>query len=580
MTGMRNIVLVLAGSAVAGLYGAESMGATIPAPLLQSAGLNAVFVAKFCLFFAAIFAWLLACSTLLERLFHIPVIAGQIIAGILLGPSGIDIANISFFAYPYTVVDSLTSQAYTVLSSDLFVFFIFLISSALTVSYLLWIAGHETDIKDIVKVGPVAVCAGVLGALLPIIIIAGVFYLLVPGYADSVVGLVGLGLIFSATSVSIPVAMLFAAHKMHLKSSKATLGAAIIDDIVAVILLSLFFVSVQSGFWGDIALGAHGGHGSSLLSSVGYLVAGLAAILGVGYWVIRPFVEWLKTHHSSYFVTPVAHIIMLTYFGFAELFGGLAGITGAYFAGLFHRLGDHKHDAQKIIAPFVNTILLPLFLGSIGLQLNIRILSLFDWVLVLLLLVLAIVSKLVGCFISTGLSNMLSRSKETWSVLESYIFGAAMVARGEVGLVIATILYGSHIIAQSQYVIAVVVIVLTTIATPIMLAAGFSRLEAGESEQNYELNIGLFKVIGTTHMFNIIVDCLRESDHVNYSVDMSEGRTIVSINGTGTGSSQQVKIILCPDDGIIFEGNRAAVARIIGLVKEAISEELGRLSSH
>jgi hypothetical protein len=174
---------------------------------------------------------------------------------------------------------------------------------------------------------------------------------------------------------------------------------------------------------------------------------------------------------------------------------------------------------------------------------------------------------------------MLSRSKDTWSLLESYIFGAAMVARGEVGLVIATILYGSHIIAQSQYVIAVVVIVLTTIATPIMLAAGFARLEAGESEQDYELNIGLFNVIGTAHMFNIIVDCLRDFDKVNYSLDMSEGRTIVSINGTGTGNgnNQQVKIILCPDDGIIFEGSRADVARIVTLVKGAVLAEVERL---
>jgi Kef-type K+ transport system membrane component KefB len=307
--------------------------------------------------------------------------------------------------------------------------------------------------------------------------IGGIVFYVLPWYTGSMVEALGLGLIFSATSVSIPVAMLYAARKMHLKSSKATLGAAVVDDIVAVLFLSLFFLMVQSGFFANFSQVVESGHRLSIIESCGYLFFSLSLLIGCGYWIVRPGIRWLSASEYNYLLAPVATGVMLLYFGFSELFGGLAGITGAYFAGLFHRMGDEQHRAEKVIAPFVNAILLPVFLGSIGLQVNICLLRMFDWMVVGILLFFAIVSKLIACFIATGLSNRFASSKGQWTLLEGYLFGSAMVARGEVGLVIATILHGSRIIAPDTYVIAVVVIVLTTIATPIMLAWGFSCYE-------------------------------------------------------------------------------------------------------
>lgn len=463
------------------------MPLSIPAELLQNAGLSSSFIAHFCLFFSILLSWTLVCGALFNRLFRLPTIAGHIISGILLGPSLINIAHFPLFAEPITMLDTTTNTIYSLLASDLHLFCILLISSAFTVSFLLWMAGHETDLKDIAQVGGIAVLAGTLGALLPILIIGGVLYYCLPYYTFTTLEATGLGLIFSATSVSIPVAMLYAGHKMHLKSSKATLGAAIVDDIVAVILLSFFFLAAQSGFFADCMRENSPlllcGHNKTILESLGYLMLSLVILIGIGYYIVRPGIQRLATYQQPSLMAPIATSIMFLYFSFAELFGGLAGITGAYFAGLFHRMGDTQHHAATIIVPFVNTILLPIFLGSIGLQVNIRLLHVFDWILVLILLSLAIISKLAACFISTTLSNALtsSASQNRWTALESYLFGSAMIARGEVGLVIATILHGSHIITADKYVIAIVVILLTTIATPIMLALGFSRLDTVES---------------------------------------------------------------------------------------------------
>lgn len=549
----------------------------IPAGLLLQPGLDPEFVGKFCFFTAVLLLWTIFIGKLLKIIFKLPVIAGQIIAGILIGPSFLDIAGREIFSSPLHLIDFNSGQMFTVYSSDLFVFFIVLLSSAFTVSYLLWVAGHETDIKDILKIGVTAFNAGLLGAVLPIVTtVAFIYYVL--GLDWNMVQSVGVGLVFAATSVSIPVAMLFSKNKMHLKSSKATLGAAIIDDIIAVILLSMFFLCLQSGVFGvvqGVTIPAHAG--GAITVAIIAMIISFAVILLFGYFVIPFIIRMLKKFHFSHLIPAVAHGIMLFYFAFAQLFGGLAGITGTYFAGLFHHMGDKKHKAEKTMSPFVNAVLLPLFLGSIGLQFDLAILNLHEWFIVLTLLILAIISKLVACYIAIGLSN-ISRRKGNyrWSMIEGYLFGSAMVARGEVGLVIAGILFGASVFSANQYIIAVMVIILSTIAAPILLSIGFTQLDKIEAEQigksEFKLNIGVFSIIGTAQMFNVIVGLIEDSGQYRTSVQMSEGRKIVNIEG------QNVEIILCPDVGIVLRGNQQKINEILQLARNAVNGDVERLS--
>ncbi len=481
----------------------------LPQGLLSSA-LDPTFVAKFTLFLAVLLLWTVGFGKVCKLLFHMPMIAGQIIGGIVLGPSLINLAGWRFFAAPTYFIDYIKGQTFAIAASDLFLFFILLLSAALTVSYLLWIAGHETDLKDIAHTGLTAMTAGILGAVLPIVMTMGAMYW--SGW--SLIETAALGLAFSATSVSIPVAMLFAYNKMHLKSSKATLGAAIIDDIFAVILLSLFFITVQSGCLGIVPGLEIPSHCDNVSHALVWLIFAFAVMFMVGYWMIPPILIWFRKHHYSYLIAPFANGMMFIYFAFAEIVGGLAGITGAYFAGLFQRRGDKRHQAEKVFSPYVSAILLPLFLGSIGMQIDVSILNIYEWAIVLLLLVVAIVSKLLACWTATFLSNWFGgRDTHKWSLLEGYIFGSSMVARGEVGLVVATILQGAHVISLHQYVMTVVVIILTTIATPIMLALGFHWLDIspGKKRDEFTLNIGRFKVVGTKQMFNIIMGRIEAS---------------------------------------------------------------------
>src|SRR5579863_10757482 len=107
---------------------------TIPEGLLVTAGLSPAFVAQFALFLAVILMWTITWGKVFKKLCGLPVIAGRIIAGILLGPSLCNIAEFSFFAQPLLLLDRLTSQMYSLASYDVMLFVVLLVSSALTVS--------------------------------------------------------------------------------------------------------------------------------------------------------------------------------------------------------------------------------------------------------------------------------------------------------------------------------------------------------------------------------------------------------------------------------------------------------------
>jgi Kef-type K+ transport system membrane component KefB len=547
----------------------------IPPTLLLQEALNQHVLAQFALFLAFILLWTIVVGKLCKLIFKLPTTAGHIIAGIFLGPSLLNIGNWTFFSHPLHLVSHSTNTLYMLVESDLFIAVIFMVSAVLTVPYLLWMAGHETDVNDIFHVGLPALLAGIFGALLPVLCITGTLHIFCAG-SWSLMQSIGLGLTLAATSVSIPVAMLFSYNKMHLKSSKATLGAAVIDDIFAVILLSLFMICIHNNL-------LNGGakllfQAQSLLkigSAFGSIIGVLVLVFLIGYTLIPASIHILKRLHIIHLIAPVATISMLFAYSFVELVGGLAGITGAYFAGLFHRRGDKHHHAQEIIAPFVTSILLPLFLGSIGFQINMQLLSFKEWTLVGLLLLVAVVAKLVGCFVATAMANLAIRdSTNRWSTLESYLFGASMVARGEVGLVVTTILYGTHIFSAQQYAIAIVVIILTTIASPIMLAIGFRYFKEEEAKKigRLVLSRALFPTLGLARLFHIIVDSIAFTGKFNTVTHIDEGREVVTIEG------ESLEIILCPEEGVVFEGNHEKIKEIVAVVKKVIADELENIS--
>lgn len=546
------------------LVGLPIFGVDIPV-VFSTSSLDAEFIAQFALFVGTLLLGTLVIGKILNKICHLPLIAGQILGGIVLGPSILNLQNWSIFSHKLILSD-LSNVTYSFVASDLFAFVVLVISSSITVGYLLWLAGHETDIVDLLKVGVTATVAGILGALVPIGMTVALLHYV---WSYSILTSLGIGLVFSATSVSIPVALFFAKKKLHLRSAKATLGAAIVDDIFAMLLLSFFMIAVQSGFFGGEI--SFTGHDIPLAQAIVRMVICFIAMFVFGFFISKRVLNYLNSSKKTFLIAPLAFIFMLYYFAFAELYGGLAGITGAYFAGLFHRMTDLKNRAVKTLSPFVNSVLLPLFLCSIGLQVDFSVLSISDWHVVAALLVVAIISKLIGTYMATYFSNMIGKRQGAgrWSGVESFIFGSSMVARGEVGLVVSTVLKGAQIITASQYVISVVVIVATTIAAPIMLAIGFNFEE--EAGKDFTLNLGHFPHVGTATMFNAIIDVIEKDKHLGTSVDFSENKKMVTLE------AKNVSIIYDPVQGITFKGDSKVIDHILELTRDAFHLDSDKL---
>lgn len=538
-----------------------------------AASLSATFIAQFVLFFAIILLFTVVVGKLCKKFLRIPVIAGQIVAGIILGPSLLNIATWPVFSASFSLRDPLLDTAIQFAAADVFIFIILVISSAFTVPFLLWLAGYETDIDDMLKIGATALTGGFLGAVIPVAMTIGAAYFLM-GTGFSLISAAGLGLIFSATSVSIPVAMLVANNKMGLRSSKATLGAAIIDDILAVMLLSLFIIVIKTGCLGACDLIETDMHTVSLTQLIIRIVLSFTAFFGFGLTVVPWIMNYFNKHRYVTLIAPFAFIFMLFYFSFSELVGGLAGITGAYFAGLFQRKHDEHHYSEHTLMPFINAIFVPLFLASIGLQVDLTILALTDWLLVGALLLVAIASKFIGIFIATGLSTLTVDREAPWSIFESYLFGSSMVARGEVGLVISTLLRNVGLISQHIYVIAVVVITLTTLIAPILLAIGFAHKGAiKQQRKEYKrVILGHFDVLGTQVVFDTIVQILEKHHMVGPVVMLSEGRYAV------TFETEKIEIIYTPQDGIILFGEVEVIKQVVVLVKNNLQIDIKKFS--
>lgn len=538
---------------------------------LISSGVSAIFLAKFSLFFATCFIFTIVFSKLLKKVAGIPVIAGQIFAGIVLGPTFLNISKLKVFNDNFRFFDEVSNVYYNLHFTDLFIFLIISISGAFTVSYLLWLAGYETDIKDMKEIGATALIAGALGAVIPVLICALVAFLL----AFSLGASVGMGLIFSATSVSIPVAMLISQNKMHHRFAKSTMAAAIVDDILAVILLSVFVVTLRAGIWG-VCSEIESLHCGSVSESLIKIMVAFVGFFAFGLTIVPYVVKWLYRKNYVTLVVPFAFFVILFYFSFSELVGGLAGITGAYFAGVFLRRVDRDHKIENTLSPLITTIFVPLFLASIGLQLDISVLDVNQWLIVAILFVMALLSKYIAIFITTYGSNLIYEKSNKWSFWETFLFGSAMVARGEVGLVISTLLKSTGIIDQSSYVICVVVIVLTTLATPLLLSIGFNFLSEKVSDTNefVKIELGRFKVVGTKHIFDLILQVLEEKKMKGSEILLSEGKILINLEGF------EVEVLYDPATGIVIQGNKETVKKLIQLVNVEIEKDLVKLGSY
>jgi len=360
---------------------------------------------------------------------HMPQVVGALLAGIILGPSGLGF---------------LQSNDFIVMTAEI------------GVIMLMFLAGIDTDLEEMKETGLQACVIAVMGVFVPMILCGAVYFFFFEDQFTmyNVLKAAFVGSVFSATSVGITVETLSEMGKLKSKTGTTLLSAALIDDILGIIVLS-FLTGFSSG------------EGSPLLVILKILGFFIFTIL-VGVTIMRLFNYIAKDHWHNRRVAiwALAFCFVLSYCA-EELFG-VADITGAFFAGLIlcNVAKCREYVAKKIqISSYM--LFTPVFFASVGMKTDLTTMNMEILVFALVLLVAAVLSKIIGCGVAARLSGMTSH--------EATVTGIGMVARGEVALMVAQKGINAGMIDPVILPAVVLCVVCCALLTPVLLKLSISR---------------------------------------------------------------------------------------------------------
>ncbi|ABY42771.1 cation:proton antiporter [Bacillus sp. TH22] len=311
---------------------------------------------------------------------------------------------------------------------------------------LMFMAGLETDLEELNANRNSSLAVALGGIVLPFVggYVAGLVVGMEQGNA------VFLGLLLCATSVSISVQTLRDLGKMKTRESTTMLGAAVFDDILVVILLAF-------------AMSFLGTDDVNLTMIILKKVVFFASIILIGWKGVPAIMRWLSPLRVSESIVSAALIICFSFAYFGELLG-IAGIIGAFAAGIAISQTNYKHEVEKKVEPIAYAMFVPVFFVSIGMNITFDGIGDQIW-FILALTVIAVFTKLIGCGFGARMTGFDAKS--------SAIIGAGMVSRGEVALIIAGTGLSSGLLAQDYFTAIVIVVILTTMITPPMLKYTF-----------------------------------------------------------------------------------------------------------
>ena len=318
---------------------------------------------------------------------------------------------------------------------------------------LMFIAGLESDLSLLKKYLKPAMAVAVGGMALPIVVM---------GLASQLFGLqwfesLFIGVIFSATSVSISVAVLREFNQIDSKEGATVLGAAVADDIGGVLILSVL-ISLMNGKGGESS------------TSLPLIIMMQAIFFGGTYLLVRWLAPYLM-HLSKRLLTTAAPAVMamILCLGMASLADlvHLSGAVGAFFAGIAVANTKARHDIAEAFEPLGYAVFIPVFFVNVGLVMRLN--HFFDsLVFIVVMTILACLTKLIG---SGGGAMLMGFDRQS-----GYVIGSGMIARGEMALITAQIGYEAHLMSSKYYSDVITVVVLATVLAPFILKHALKRL--------------------------------------------------------------------------------------------------------
>ncbi len=372
---------------------------------------------------------------------HQPAVLGELLAGLVLGPTLLNLlGDAGFFA------DSDNVEAFLLTFSEL------------GVLLLMFMAGLGVDIPALAKVGKPASYSGLVSVFVPVLVITPVVMLF--GYAFE--NALFVGILLAPMSTSISAQVMLELGVLRKKEGLTLLGAALVDDAVVLLMVSLFLAINPNGVVvGEVSHSVI----EVILRMIGFLVFGMAFV-----WFILPrlanFVGRLPIAEGCLMFAIVSALLMGVA---AESLGGIASITGAFMAGV--GIGRAKRGTIERVERGIHAVnyglLVPLFFVSIGLRANLRLLDADLLPFAVILTLVAIVSKVIG---GTGGSLVGGFSR-----LSALRVGIGMISRGEVALIVASLGVNLGILQAEEFTVIVFVVIVTTVITPPLVRLSFQE---------------------------------------------------------------------------------------------------------
>lgn len=366
---------------------------------------------------------------LFSKKLRMPSVVGALIAGIILGPAFLNVVG------PSDLISSL---------------------SEIGVIVLMFAAGLETSVSDLKKAGLKAFIIAVLGVLIPLAMgyVVASLYNVGP---DAWLHNLFLGVILTATSVGITVETLKEMGCMSTESGNTILAAAVIDDVLGIVALTLVTGMADSSV--DITM--------VLLKILAFFVFSIVA----GIILHKAFAWWfnhdLRGGLQRYSIVSFSFALLMAYA--SEAFFGVADITGSFVAGLIISGTSQCAYVEKRIGTLSYMLITPIFFANIGLKLSPVNLTSSLLILVVVLCIVAVVSKIIGC----GLGAIMCK----YSPKQAIRIGCGMVSRGEVALIVADKGMALGLLPEFFVTPVLLCVVFTTVITPILLKLVYKKEE-------------------------------------------------------------------------------------------------------
>ena len=365
---------------------------------------------------------------LITKKVRMPQVVGALVAGVILGPAVLNVLSETEF------IQKLAE---------------------LGVIVLMFTAGLETDINQLKKTGKASFIIAVLGVIIPLAVgffIASIFNK--GNDVNTILQNVFIGIILTATSVSITVETLKEMGKLNTRAGNAILGAAIIDDILGIIALTITTSLADPSINVIIVLAK---------IVMFFIFAGFAGYLF--HWAFIKLDERYQRDLRRFVIIAFVFCLLLSFC--AEEFFGVADITGAFIAGLVISDSNRSKYLNSRFETLSYMLLSPIFFASIGIKVQLTAMTKTIFIFAILLLIVAILSKVFGCALGAKLCKYSNR--------EAIQIGTGMISRGEVALIVANKGISMGLMLPEFLAPVVIVVVVTTIVTPILLKVVFNN---------------------------------------------------------------------------------------------------------